>query len=149
MAITEQLKRINGSIDEVNHAIRSPYVFKTDIAGNAYHGFKFLDQINDFPCVFVIGQREFMRAVGSNIYEGEIQLDIRGYVHDGEIAPEIAEDLADDIEYILESLRYMPDRCNLAVMDIFITEIRTDEGLLAPYGVCDLKAVCRYTSQIG
>jgi hypothetical protein len=75
-----------------------------------------------------------------------LAVSIKAYVKDEENAPELLEQLLEDLETCIDSNRelvYDVDN-NLSTTEILIQQITTDEGLLAPYGVGEINLQVRY-----
>lgn len=140
--VTTELKRINGGIDSRAGIPRTPYTFKSNVYNNVFRGFKYLDAINDFPTVCVFGADEARVHIGSGIKYGTFELRIRGYVWSGDNSMTLAEDLADDIDFIIEGIHRIGT--DLEIVDARVLSLSTDDGLLAPWGLCDLIAEVAY-----
>ena len=143
-AVITELKRINGGVDSRAGLPRTPYTYKSTIYNNVFRGFKYLDRINDFPTICVFGADESRVHIGSGIKYGTFELRIRGYVWSDDKSMALAEDLADDIDFIIESLHRINTYCGLEIVDARVLSLSTDDGLLAPWGLCDLIAEVAY-----
>jgi len=132
--LVEKLQLINGQTSP-DGLFYQPYTFHMSVI--ARRGFQFLDQINDFPYVMCIGGRtDWRHSKGGVIYK-TIPVHIRSFVFNEEGATiDQMEDLAEDIEQIVNSLRILDRDKN--IVDARVDTISTDEGLMAPYGVLDM-----------
>ena len=54
------------------------------------------------------------------------------------------EDLADDIEFVIESLNTGSSAASFEVIDARVTSTETDEGLMTPFGVVIINGLIRY-----
>lgn len=141
--IIDSLKLINKTTEDIPNCPRSPYTFITDVYGNVFDKQEYLDQVNDFPSLFVYPiTPETRRRIGHRETYCSFILEVRGYVN-GEDPISLAADLAQDVQYVIESIRY---RCaaNLGLVECRTETLSTDEGLLEPYGVMELRALIVY-----
>jgi len=143
--IVTELKKINGAVTTQSR-IRNPYTFKTNVYNNVHRGFKFLDQINDFPSICVFGGQETRTHIGGGIKFGTFTVEVRGYVWSEDNSLELSDNIIDDIELVLESIHRLAiaDDDNLCILDIRILSISTDDGLMTPWGVADVTAEVSY-----
>lgn len=133
-----QFKRIDRTTDTTIGAPRSPYTFKKFV-GTVKDRFLYLDQINDFPTICLYDMSESRKHIGGGVKYGEFILRARGYIKEGDPV-QSAEDLADDIEYIVGTWNHLRgDTCPLLLEDARVLSIQTDEGLFSPYGLCEVK----------
>jgi hypothetical protein len=111
---------------------------------NVFRDFKFLQEINDFPTIcFSTGRLQREHYGGGVVYE-RFRVNIRGYVmEDNSI--EACEDLAEDIERVVNRLRDVKTNTNAQpITESRILSISTDEGLFEPYGIVDVIAEITY-----
>ena len=144
--LVSELKFIDGEADGRNiGVVRSGYTYKTNVFNNVFRRMKFLNEINDFPTLCVTAAGEDRIEIGAGVRFGTFGFEIRGYVKD-EDTIEVEEDLADDIEYVLQAAVLLPSaRDNaLAITDIILTSTETDEGLMTPFGVVIVNGIIRY-----
>ena len=143
--LVTELKRINGQQDARTVPVRNGYTYKTNVFNNVFRRQKYLNEINDFPTICVRAVGEDRLEIGAGVRFGTFGFEIRGYVKD-EDTIEVEEDLADDIEYVLQAAVLLPSaRDNaLAITDIILTSTETDEGLMTPFGVVIVNGIIRY-----
>ena len=145
-SLVSELKFIDGEEDGRNiNVVRTGYTYKTNVFNNVFRRMKFLNEINDFPTLIVTAAGEDRIEIGAGVRFGTFGFEIRGYVKD-EDTIEAEEDLADDIEFVLQAMVFSPsDRDNaLAITDIILTSTETDEGLMTPFGVVIVTGILRY-----
>jgi hypothetical protein len=134
-AITEQLKVIDGNS-----------TYTSNLYGNVFAKLKFWDEVNDFPCVYVVAGSESRDYMPSNFSWGFLSVSIKVYTK-GENPQDELELLLEDVEKVLDStlgvITYDSTN-NHTTSEISITSITTDEGLLAPYGVGEINLLVRY-----
>lgn len=112
----------------------------TDTASRGYRGFRYLHELNDFPC-FCIHPEVESRQWTDQRY-GILKCSLRGYVH---------SDTLDDVEIysraIERSLQTLSKSLRPLIEDARVISLRTDEGLMQPYGIVDmsLEILYRYT----
>jgi hypothetical protein len=130
-SIVADLKKINKSTSPYNPA----YEFKTDLHNNVYGtGFKFIDEINDFPSIYVVSGMERRIYQTNQLTESLVKTAIRCYVY-GEDAQQQTNDIIQDVEHIIYNMK---PNVELLIQDITINEILTDSGLLEPYGMAEI-----------
>jgi hypothetical protein len=129
--IKDKLAAIDGGIS----TYLSSYMYTSNLSGNAYNGIKFLDEIDDFPSLYIQADNEFRIYDSYNLTHAELPLVIRFYIQDEDSITAV-NNLAQDIEHVLYNLSSTPT--NLGILDITITEISTDEGMLSPLGLGEI-----------
>lgn len=136
--IVDALKNINGQASVYNNA----YTFKTNIFNNSYRQLRFIDEVNDFPSLYITAGTEIRNFQSFGLTEAVLDLTIRTYVYSTDNSRDMLDDLVEDIEHVIYSLDVQP---SLGIIDIIIDNISTDEGLLAPYGLAEIDLSIRYT----
>ena len=115
-------------------------------------GAQFLDSVNDFPSVVILrpvmagksGEQHqnvssrratvIRNAIGAQATLNELTLTIRGYTMTSlETSIEDCEELAREIESVIQSLS------SPLIYSAKVLTVHTDEGLYAPYGICDVQ----------
>lgn len=143
-AIVTSLKLIDGTTETLPNSPRSPYTFCSNISNNAFNKQEYLDNINDFPSVYCYSiSPETRRRIGNAETYCSFLLEIRGYVY-GENPILLSADLAQDIQYIIDSMRYRDSTKTLNLVECRTESLSTDEGLLEPYGVAEVRALIVY-----
>jgi|TARA_Y100000389_G_scaffold18407_1_gene16000 hypothetical protein len=120
------------------------YVFKTSVHENVYRGFKPLEEINDFPSIYIVPGaeiRDYNSTLGGTTINSLLPVVLRCYIYDeeDELVNEHINDITQDIEHIIYSLPTTNE-----ILDLTLTSINTDEGLLTPYGIVELQVQVRY-----
>ncbi len=128
--IVRNLKKIDGRTSPYN----PEYQFNNDIHGNAYRGLRFIDEINDFPSLYLTSGLEQRIYQSKGLTESVVSLTIRCYVY-GEEPQQQLSYLIQDIEHIVYNMTLNLD---LQTQDISVKEILTDSGLLEPYGMAEI-----------
>src|SRR6056300_375630 len=128
--ITE-LKNIDGGVSNYNAA----YTFNVNLFNNVYRGVKFLDEVNDFPAIYLAAGAENREFESLSLTVATLDVTIRAYVYGEDNSQSLADDLIQDIEHVIYSLGDNPDK---GILDITIDSISTDEGLAAPYGIAEV-----------
>ena len=57
---------------------------------------------------------------------------------------EVTADLAQDVQYIIDSMKYRPSFKSLNVTECRVESLSTDEGIMDPYGVAEIRALVIY-----
>ena len=125
----------------------SSVIFNTQ-ASQVFREFKYLDDVNDFPTITLSGTpRENWSQIESRQPFRSMTQSIRGYVKTGEELDSLheSEDLARDIETVID--RFSDMSSNLGVERAQVVSYNTDEGLLTPYGVCELQVEIFYEGE--
>ena len=83
--------------------------------------------------------------VGGDVRYEFFEVNFRGYVH-GEDSLNLADDLADDINFVVNSFRdnALLTNSSLEISDALVLSLSTDEGLYDPYGICDVRSQISY-----
>ena len=133
-ALVEKLKGIDGT-------------GKSNVSDNVFALHKFWDEVNDFPCIYVVPGSEMREYLPSAFKWGFLNVSLKVYVKSEENSIQQLEDLLEDIEKIVDANRvivYDTDTAGAETTEILITSIVTDEGLLVPYGVGEITLQVRY-----
>jgi hypothetical protein len=134
--LVSELKNINGRVSPYGAA----YSFKTSVHNNVYRGLKYLDEINDFPSIYVTSGREVRKFNTNNNTEARVETTLRCYMYGDDVVNQI-NDLIQDVEHVIYNLTFDP---SLQVFDISIITILTDSGLLRPYGMVEIFLSTRF-----
>ena len=134
--IISNLKKINGE----ESTFDTSYGYNTNLSGNVYRGIKFIDEINDFPAIYVQTDEEARIYNTLGATEAELLIVLRCYCQT-ENPVRFMENLTQDIEHVVYHLPHVSD---LQIKDILISSISTDGGLLDPYGLNEIVLVVSY-----
>lgn len=126
--IVEQLKQIDG------YSYINDYQFKSDVHRNVFIGTRFLDEINDFPCIYAVSPEELRIYNTSGTTEAYVNTILKVYVY-GDDTVSMLTDLISDITKVIYSLS---PPLKHQVKDITIKEINIDSGILKPYGMSEI-----------
>lgn len=137
--LVDELKNINGQTSTFD----SSYTYKTNIFENAFRRLKFINEVNDFPSIYLSAGRENRDYQTQGLTLSILPVTIRGYVR-GEKPQEEIEKLIDDIEHIVYALGTQADK---GIQQIRISNIVTDEGLIEPYGILEVFLTVEYEIQ--
>lgn len=137
--LIDNLKLIDGTRSSLDL-----YTFKTDLHQNVYRGYKTIEEINDFPSIYITAGPEVRRYNTVGTTQSSLPMMLRVYTYDEEddLVNEHINDITQDIEHIIYNLP--KNYSNLEILDITITSINTDEGLLTPYGIVELQVQVSY-----
>ena len=130
--IVTRLKEIDGGVSPYDSA----YTFVTNVFDNVFRKIKFLDEVNDFPSLYVSAGTEIRDFQSENLTVATLDVIIRAYVYGEDNSQTLSDDLAQDVEHIIYSLGDNPDK---GILDITIDNITTDEGLAIPYGIAEIE----------
>ena len=132
--LISQLKLIDGTVSAYS------YTFKTNLSQNVYKGLKYIDQINDFPSVYVQAGEETYRYNSKTNTEAFMTIMVRIYAYEEHSLYKL-EDLVDDVTHALERIKY--DQSH-RIISAEIVSIDTDSGLLDPYGLGEIMVAVQY-----
>jgi hypothetical protein len=130
--IVTRLKEIDGGVSPYD----SSYTFATNVFDNVFRKIRFLDEVNDFPSLYVSAGTEIRDFQSENLTEATLDVIIRAYVYGEDNSQTLSDDLVQDIEHIIYALGDNPDK---GILDITIDNIITDEGLALPYGLAEIE----------
>ena len=135
--IKDNLVKINGEISTFNGS----YLYNTNVFNNVYRKLKFLDEINDFPAIYLSAGTEFRNFQSQNLTIATLDVIIRAYVYGEDNSQILADEVTQDIEHVIYSLE---NASNIGIMDITIERISMDEGLVTPYGLAEVELLIVY-----
>jgi hypothetical protein len=92
----------------------------------------YIDQVNSFPAVALLRPSVERIHIGARATVNRFTFIVRGYVQTDEDSIDASEDLARAIERTLQSLD------SPLIYEARVLSVETDEGLLSPYGMCDI-----------
>jgi hypothetical protein len=98
-----------------------------------FRGLKFLDEINDFPTFYVHAREETRTHIGGDVRYASMSIDVRGYLFTDTLADTelYVRQLETGVQTFAEQEPFVEEARTLSV--------KTDEGIMKPYSVCDLK----------
>jgi hypothetical protein len=135
--LVTSLKNIDGSTSTYNNA----YTYNNNLFDNVYRKLKFLDEVNDFPALYLSAGTENRNFNSLSLTVATLDVTIRAYVYGEDNSQSLADDMIQDIEHVIYSLGDNPDK---GILDITIDSISTDEGLAAPYGIAEVELTVVY-----
>jgi len=135
--VVAQLKLING--DE--STFDASYTYNTNLFNNVFRGLKFLDEVNDFPAVYVAAGTETRTFNSNNLTTASLDITLRLYVYGQDNSQQLADETVQDVEHVIYHIGDNPDK---GLLDITIDSISTDEGLAAPYGLAEIALIVNY-----
>ena len=105
-------------------------------------GYRWLDTINEFPLITYNVQDSSLDHIGDNYRYYAMSIALRAYVR-GENAQSLLDQLMQDIESRINSFVENSDR-SLEIVAAGIDSTHSDEGLMNPYGVTDMRLTISY-----
>ena len=130
-----ELKEIDGGVSTFD----SSYTYQVNLFDNVFRRLKFLDEINDFPSVYLQAGTENRIYDSKGLTTSTLDIMLRVYVHK-ETAVEELESTMQDIEFVI----YNMDTEQYGMMDVQVATMGTDEGLLDPYGIGEFGVTVQY-----
>ena len=135
-------------------------LIETALESIATVGPQFLDDVNTFPAVAILrpsisgklGEQHqnissrratvIRNAIGGRRTLDSFTFTIRGYTCTSiETSIDDCEKLARDIELVIQSLK------SPLIYSAKIIALHTDEGLMAPYGICDVQCIVEWINE--
>lgn len=135
--IVTQLKEIDGEVSDFN----SSYTYTQNLFNNVYRRIKFLDEVNDFPALYVSAGTELRDFNSKSLTVATLDATIRAYVFGEDNSQSLVDDITQDIEHVIYSIGDNPDK---GILDITIDSITSDEGLATPYGLAEVELTIVY-----
>jgi len=135
--LVTNLKNIDGGTSSYN----ASYTYTQNLFNNVYRKIKFLDEVNDFPALYLSAGTEIRNFNSLSLTVATLDVTIRAYVYGEDNSQSLADDMIQDIEHVIYSLGDNPDK---GILDITIDSISTDEGLAAPYGIAEVELTVVY-----
>lgn len=130
--LVTRLKEIDGGTSPYDNT----YQFNHNLFNNVYRKIRFLDEVNDFPSLYLAAGTEIRNFQSENLTVATLSVIIRAYVYGEDNAQSTADDLVQDIEHIVYTLGDNPEK---GILDITIENIAADEGLAFPYGIAEVE----------
>ncbi len=130
--LVTNLKNINGATSAYDNS----YQYKHNVFNNVFRKIKFLDEVNDFPSIYLSAGTEIRNFQSENLTVATLNVIIRAYVYGEDNSQTAADNLAEDIEHVIYSIGDEPEK---GILDITIENISADEGLAFPYGIAELE----------
>ena len=134
--VVEQLQKIDGR----SSPFLNDYTFFSNLHRNVYSGVKYLDEINDFPSVYVTSNIERRKYETNGNTQGIVFTVIRCYVMCDDTEVQLSN-IFQDIVHILYNMQVPNEYTSL---DITIDTTLTDSGLLEPYGMAEIFLSSRF-----
>jgi hypothetical protein len=130
--LVERLKHINGSQSPFDPS----YTFNLNLFNNVFRKLKFLDEVNDFPSLYLAAGTEIRDFQSENLTVATLDVIVRAYVYGEDNSQSISDLLIDDVEHIIYTIG---DEAEIGILDITIESITSDEGLAVPYGIAEIE----------
>src|SRR6056300_648100 len=130
--LVDRLKEIDGEISPYD----SSYTFNNNLFNNVFRKIKFIDEVNDFPALYLAAGTEIRDFQSENLTVATLDVIIRAYVYGEDNSQTISDSLVQDVEHIIYTLGDNPDK---GILDITIDNITMDEGLAIPYGIAEIE----------
>jgi hypothetical protein len=105
-------------------------------------GFKWLDQINSFPYITYNVQDSALVHISNNIRYYAMEIALRAYVR-GESSQALLDDIMIDLENAIIHFQSVAAPA-LGVVEARIVSVDSDEGLMDPNGVTDMRIRITY-----
>lgn len=130
--LVEQLKDIDGQTSSYDPS----YTYSTNLFNNVYRKLKFIDEVNDFPALYLAAGTEIRDFQSENLTVATLDVIIRAYVYGEDNSQSLSDYLLEDIEHVVYNIGDNPEK---GILDITIESISTDEGLAIPYGIAEIE----------
>lgn len=134
--VADELKKINGGVSTFDPF----YTYNSDLSDNVFKQLRFIDEVNDFPSIYVSVGREVRIYNSSHFTEAILPVSLKLYVYE-ENPQEKIENLIQDVEHVIYRIS---SNTSLEIQDINIDSISSDEGLIEPYGLGEMIFSVKY-----
>ena len=91
--LVTELKKIDGGTSDFD----SSYTFNTDLSNNVERNILFLDEVNDFPSLYIAAGTEIRDFNSQNLTNATLDATIRAYVFSEDESQDKMDDLIQDI----------------------------------------------------
>ena len=135
--LVTQLKEIDGA----ESGFDSDYTYNTNLFNNVERQVRFLDEVNDFPSVYVSAGTEIRDFNSQNLTTATLDATIRAYVFSDDESQDEIDNLIQDIEHVIYRIG---DNSDKGIQEISISSISVDEGLFSPYGLGEIEITIDY-----
>ena len=135
--LVSQLKEIDGAVSDFN----SNYTYSQNLFNNVFRRVKFLDEVNDFPALYVSAGTEIRDFNSKSLTVATLDVTIRAYVYGEDDSQSLIDNVTNDIEHVIYSIG---DNSDKGILDITIDGITSDEGLATPYGLAEVELTIVY-----
>jgi len=135
--LVSQLKEIDGAVSGFN----SGYTYSQNLFDNVFRRVKFLDEVNDFPALYVSAGTEIRDFNSKSLTVATLDVTIRAYVYGEDDSQSLIDNVTNDIEHVIYSIGDSSDK---GILDITIDSITSDEGLATPYGLAEVELTIVY-----
>ena len=135
--LVTELKKIDGGTSDFD----SGYTFNTNLSNNVERKIRFLDEVNDFPSLYLAAGTEIRDFNSQNLTTATLDATIRAYVFSDDESQDKMDDLIQDIEHVIYRIG---DNSDKGIQEISISNISVDEGLFAPYGLSEIEVTIDY-----
>jgi len=115
-------------------------------SNNVYKSYRWIDELNDYPAITFVARSEQRLHRGDARKLALIIISLRAYVYNGDGAMAEVEQLVRDVETQVTS--FTSENRDLLVESALVASVRTDEGLMHPYGVGDMDINITYDVEI-
>ena len=88
-----ELKKIDGGTSTFDDS----YTYNVNLFDNVFRGVKFLDEVNDFPAIYLAVGAEIREFESLNLTLADIDITIRAYVYGEDNSQSLSDDLLEDI----------------------------------------------------
>ena len=132
------LKEIDGGVSPFD----SSYTFKTNMFNNVYRGTKNLENVNDFPVIYIFAGPEFYRYHTIGNTEGNLTMMIRAFVRTGDQHDlrVLEGNLIEDVDHIIYKMPTTSD----SIQTVEVLLVDSSQGLLDDYGIIEIRVNIKY-----
>lgn len=116
------------------------YDYKRNVFKNVFNGLKFIDQINDFPSMYLQAGTETYNYDSKTATTADLMIMIRVYTYEENSISNL-EDIVDDVVHVIERIQYTQ---NNRLINCSVVSVDTDSGLLEPYGLGEIRVSVLY-----
>ena len=97
-------------IDGQTSWFSASYTYGNNLFNNVFRKLKFLDEVNDFPAIYISAGTEIRDFNSKNLTLATLDATIRAYVFGEDNSQDLSDSLVQDIEHVIYSLGDNPDK---------------------------------------
>ena len=117
-------------------------LIEQSVSAIATVGPQYIDDVNTFPSITLLRNSTQRRSIGKRVVVDSMTFILRAYTYTSiETSMDDIEALARSIEQIVQSIK------SPLIYSARVTSVHTDEGLFAPYAICDVECEVNWLNE--
>jgi len=117
-------------------------LIEQSVSAIATVGPQYIDDVNTFPSITLLRNSTQRRSIGKRVVVDSMTFILRAYTYTHiDTSMDDIETLARSIEQIVQSIK------SPLIYSARVTSVHTDEGLFAPYAICDVECEVNWLNE--